>query len=67
MPDTNLTAKEYFKARQKAWRESGKCNDCSKPPLPGKSRCEDCAEKAALASQRHHARKKAEKKNPRRG
>ena len=64
MADTNLTAREYFKARQREWRESGKCNDCSKPPRPGKGRCQRCQDRVTLAVQRHRARKQEQKLTP---
>ena len=64
MADSNLSAKEYFKARQREWRASGKCNDCSKPPRPGKVRCQDCQDKVNQAGNRLRARRKSEKNNP---
>ena len=61
MADTTLPAREYFKARQRQWRAEGKCNDCAKPPRPGKVRCQDCQDQVTLAVRRHRVKQNAKK------
>ena len=63
MADTEQTAKEYFKARQRKWRAKGKCNDCGNWALPGKARCQVCQGKALITVNRWQARQKAKKQD----
>ena len=44
--------------RQKA-KELGKCRDCSKPAIPGKTRCTTCAENHRQSRRRRDARRRA--------
>ena len=61
MADTNQSAREYFVARQRKWRASGKCNDCGNLARPGKARCQACQDKSNIAGDRWRARQKAKK------
>ena len=63
MADTEKTAKQYFKERQRKWRAKGKCNDCGNFALPGKARCQACQARANIAGNRYRAREKAKKQD----
>ena len=43
--------------RQKA-KEASKCRDCSKPAIPGQTRCEACAESHRQSRRRSDARRR---------
>ena len=44
--------------RQKA-KEASKCRDCSKPAIPGQTRCEACAESHRQSRRRSDAKRRA--------
>ena len=45
----------YAQKRLHRARELGKCKNCSKPAIPGQSRCETCAEQHRQSRRRSHA------------
>ena len=49
----------YAQKRPQRARELGKCRNCSKPAIPGQSRCETCAEAHRQSRRRSDAKRKA--------
>ena len=49
----------YAQKRPHRARELGKCRNCSKPAIPGQSRCETCAEQHRQSRRRSDAKRRA--------
>ena len=56
----------YAQKRLHRARELGKCRNCSKPAIPGQSRCETCAEQHRQSRMRSYAERRAADKETRR-
>ena len=47
--------RRYAQEQRQTARELGKCRDCSKPAIPGQTRCESCAENHRQSRRRRAA------------
>ena len=58
-PERREYNRSYAQEQRRIAKEANKCRDCSKPAIPGKTRCEACAESHRQSRRTSDARRRA--------